>query len=214
MTSQRKARTVRDLPVREIGIALVALGAIGIASVIVAFIVVGGLVARLQAVSDAAAGPLESTARTLADASDAFDRFATSLEQARQSSEDAAALVAGTGETLSTLADTMSIQIFGTQPLLPAAEGFRNASDQLAGLSGDLESMSDALGANIEDVERASLNLRLVRNDMDSLIAAFETDDGSDGGIGIASLGIYVLLAWLGLMALGCLAMGVLILRR
>ena len=214
MTTDQEPIQARPLPVREIGIALVGLGAVGIIAVIVAFLVVGGIVARLDAMTAAAEGPLRSTARTLSDASDAFDRFGSSLAQARRSSQHASELVVDTGETLDGLADTMSIQIFGTQPLLPAAEGFRNAAAQLDGLGADLEALSETLGENVDDVETTGENLRLVRDEMDTLLAAFEGDKGSDGGVGLATLGIYILLAWLALMALGSAVMGVLLLRR
>ena len=199
---------------REIGIALVALGALGVVAVIVAFIVIGGIFSRLQVVSEAAAGPLRSTARTISDAADAFDRFGDSLTEAQRSAASASDLAHQTSETLHALADTMSIQIFGTQPLLPAADGFRNSGDQLAGLGDDLGSMSEALGANVDDLEQASRNLRSVRSDMNTLLAAFQTDEGSDDGIGLARLGLNVLLAWLLLAALGCLSLGVLLVRR
>lgn len=205
---------MRPLPVREIGVALMALGVMGIVAVLIAFLVVGGIVARLDAMTEAASGPLRSTARTVSDASDAFDRFAASIRQARRSSENASDLVAQTGQTLDGLADTMSLQIFGTQPLLPAAEGFRNASRQLTGLGEDLQDLGDALGSNVDDVQQASRNLRLVRDEMDGLLAAFPAEDRSDGGVRLATLGIYVLLGWLALMALGSAVIGLLLVRR
>ncbi len=204
----------QPLPYRHIGMGLVALGALGIVAVVVAFVVIGAIVSRLDAMSRAAEGPLRATARTISDASDAFDRFGTSLGEARRSAESASELVDDTAATLETLADTMSIQIFGAQPLLPAAAGFREASQQLTALGGDLDAMAESLGANVDDVERASTNLRHVRNEMNTLLAAFDTGDGSGDGIGLASVGIYLLLGWLALMAGGCLALGVLILRR
>lgn len=214
MTTQQGSGEVRPLPIREIGYGLLALGALGIISVIVAFLVVGGIVARLDAMTAAAEGPLRSTARTVSDASDAFEGFGSSLAQARESSEHASELVVDTGETLDGLAETMSIQIFGTQPLLPAAEGFRDAAQQLDGLGTDLESLSETLGANVDDVDRASQNLRLVRGEMDALLAAFDVEEGSDGGVGLATLGIYLLLGWLALMALASAALGFLLVRR
>lgn len=214
MTTEEARVVVRPLPVREIGFALIGLGAVGIIAVIVAFFVVGGIVARLDAMTAATEGPLRSTARTISDASDAFEGFGSSLAQARRSSEHAAELVVDTGATLNGLADTMSIQIFGTQPLLPAAEGFRDAAQQLDGLGADLQTLSDTLGANVDDVETTGENLQLVRDEMDELLAAFEGDEGSDGGVGLATLGIYVLLGWLALMALGSAVIGVLLVRR
>ena len=214
MTTRRKTAESLTLPVREIGIALVGIGAVGLVAVIVAFIVIGAILSRLEAVSEAAAGPLESTARTVSDAAEAFDGFSASLGEAQQSAASAAAIADQASETLDNVADAMSIQIFGTQPLLQAAEGFRQSSAQLASLGDDLEEMGDALGANIGDVEQAATNLREVRNEMNGLLTAFETQDGSDGGIGLARIGIYLLLAWLGVVAVGCAALGALILRR
>lgn len=186
-------------------------GALGAVVLLVAFLMVGALLARLDALGDAAGGPLRSTARTVSDAADAFDRFGVSLTQAEVSSRHAAVLAGETAETLDALADALSVEIFGSQPLLPAAEGFRTASDQLAGLGSDLDDMSEALAANVGDVERASRNLRDVREQMNALLSAF--GDRSDGDVGLASVALYALLAWLALLAVGCGVLGAFILR-
>lgn len=205
---------LRDLPLRRLGIGLVAYGGVGVLLLLVGLFVLAGVLGRLDALSGAVGRPLASTARTVADASTAFDRFGDSLVQARESSEHAAQLSRDTAQTLAGLADAMTIRIFGAQPLLPAAEGFRRSSEQLTGLGGDLDQMSEALGANVDDVEQASRNLSQVRAEMEVLLATFGVnEEGAGGGIGPAAIALYALLVWLALPAFASLALGWLFLR-
>ena len=207
---------MRGLPLRGIGIGLIAYGIIGLVIIVVALIVTVGAFARLESLSDSVEGPIRSTARTLGDASSAFGRFAISLAEAQRSSIDAATLAHETSDTMAGLASAMSITIFGTQPFAEAARGFEQVSDQLDGLGTDLEQVSDALGHNISDVDRTASNLREVRDEMDGLVGTFGgAGEGasSPGGVRAASLALYALLIWLAIPAVVSLMVGVVVLR-
>ena len=210
----------RSLPLRGIAFGMIAYGVIGLIIIVVAMLVTVGTFARIETLSESVGAPLRSTARTVGEASTAFGRFAISLGEAQQSSEDAAALAHESAATMSGLADAMSVTIFGAQPLAQAAEGFREVSGQLDGLGEDLESVADALGHNISDVQNAGTNLRDVRDQMDSLLDEFgETSDGpaegqsTTGGVRVASMALYALLIWLAIPAVASLLFGFTLLR-
>lgn len=204
----------RSLPLRGIGIGLIAYGVIGLVIIVVAFLVTVGAFSRLEALSNSVAGPLRSTANTIGDASGAFGRFAVSLDEAQRSSNDAAQLARESADTMAGLADAVSVNIFGTQPFQQAAEGFRDVSGQLDALGGDLESVGEALGHNITDVQIAGSNLREVRQELDGVLATFDGGDaGPQGGVRVASLALYALLIWLAIPAIASLLLGFVVLR-
>ena len=208
------------MPLRGIGIGLILYGVVGLVFIVVAMLVTVGAFARIETLSESAAAPLRSTARTVSEASGAFGRFAVSLDEAQRSSEDAAALARDSADTMAALADAMSVTIFGAQPLAQAAQGFRDVSEQLDGLGENLESVGEALGHNITDVQQAGTNLRDVRDELNTLLAAFGDpgEAGTDaappgGGTRIASVALYALLAWLAIPALVSLVLGFTVLR-
>lgn len=207
------------LPLRAIAIGLIVYGIVGIAIIVAAMLVTVSVFARLEALSESVAPPLRATARTIGDASGAFGRFAISLAEAQQSTDDAAQLAQDAAVTLSGVADAMSISIFGAQPLLPAAQGLRDVSGQLDGLGTDLAEVSDSLGNNISDVQRTGDNLRDVRAEMDTLLATFGASGGDETGTTgttggrFASLALYGLLLWLAIPAIASLFAGVALLR-
>jgi len=209
----------RSLPLRGIAMGLIAYGVIGLVIIVVAMLVTVGAFARIETLSQSVGAPLRSTARTVGDASGAFGRFAVSLDEAQRSSQDAAALARESADTMGGLADAMSVTIFGAQPLARAAEGFRDVSVQLDGLGEDLETVGEALGHNIADVQQAGRNLRDVREELDTLLAQFgDSADGTDaapqgGGTRLASVALYALLAWLAVPAIASLVLGLTVLR-
>ncbi|MFN2483908.1 MAG: hypothetical protein ABR509_03095 [Candidatus Limnocylindria bacterium] len=207
---------MRGLPLRGIGVGLILYGMVGLAIIVVALAITVGAFARIDALSESVGSPIRSTARTLGDASNAFGRFAISLAEAQRSSTDAATLAHETSDTMAGLASAMSITIFGTQPFAEAAQGFERASDQLDGLGADLEAVSEALGHNINDVQRTGTNLRDVREEMDGLVDVFggPTDEtAAPGGPRLASLALYALLSWLAIPACAALLVGTVLLR-
>ncbi|MDQ3881409.1 MAG: hypothetical protein M3295_10110 [Chloroflexota bacterium] len=206
---------MRGLPLRGIAIGLITYGVVGIVIIVLAVLVTVGAFARLETLSESVGPPVRSTARTLGDASNAFGRFAISLAEAQRSSDDAAQLAHQTADTMAGLAEAMSISIFGTQPFAEAAAGFDQVSNQLDALAGDLESVSDALGNNITDVDRTARNLRDVRDEMDGLVEIVGDSEGAStpGGVRVASLALYALLVWLAIPALMSIVIGVVLLR-
>ena len=199
---------------RTLGLALVGYGVAGCLFLILALVMVAGSLSRLAGLSDAVGGPLRSTATTLGDASDAFDGFGDSLTQAQRSSANAAQLASDTSQTMANLASAMTLQIFGTQPLLPMAEQFQRSSEQLTGLSADLQEMSEALGRNVADVERAGRNLAEVRTEVDELRGTLGVQDADGGSTALGTVALYGLLLWLAVPAVASVVIGLTLLRR
>ncbi len=214
MAHGERSGLIGRLTTRTLGLVLLGYGILGCIFVLLTLIVLGGSLSRVARLSDAVGGPLRSTATTLGDASDAFDGFGDSLTQAQRSSANAAQLATDTSQTMANLASAMTLQIFGTQPLLPLAEQFQRSSEQLTDLSGDLQEMSEALGQNVADVERAGSNLADVRSEVEELRQTLGVQDGGDGSGALGTVALYGLLLWLAVPAVASAVIGLILLRR
>src|SRR4051812_40067583 len=100
---------------------LIAYALLGMVLLLVAALVGGPLIARVDRLASSATGSMDAAAAAAASAADSFDRFDDSLADAQSSTEQAATLSRSAADTLDSLSDTMSISVLGNQPFLPLA---------------------------------------------------------------------------------------------
>jgi hypothetical protein len=199
---------------RRVGWALVAYGVLGLLLVAASVLAIGPLVARASLAADSAGGSIAQAAVALDHSATAFDGFGHSLDDAKASSAHAAQLLNDAATTSGQLADAMSINLLGAQPLLPIAQSFRRNADELRGVSEDLSTLSGAIGRNAKDVALIRDDLRSLRDQV-ARIAGETAAAPNAPSVGPAlRLLLTALALWLGLIAAAALGGGILLLRR
>jgi hypothetical protein len=199
--------------IRLLGWMLAIYGLLGLVLVGAALIAAGPLVIRASAAADSAGDSLAAAATALDHTATAFDGFGTSLDDARASSAHASQLLKDASATSQQLADSMSVNIFGSQPLLPISLSFRRNADELRGVSEDLNTMSAAIAHNARDVAAVRDDLRVLRDRVTQLARdAAATKDGPrvEPTLGVL---VYGLAIWLGLLATASCVAGAVLLR-
>jgi hypothetical protein len=188
--------------VRRIAVGLIAYGTVGLLLVTAALVGGWSGIARI----DAAIGSVAEASATLEAVADAFAGFDTSLESAARSTDHAATASRDAASSAASLADAMSLSIFGAQPLLPLANDFRREATDLRAVAGDLEELRGSLTTDRIDVKRIHDHVSV----LSQRVGAF---GGGGDGTGIAML-LVPLLLWLGVQAGAALVVGILLLRR
>jgi hypothetical protein len=173
--------------VRTLGWLLIAYSLLGVVLLVLALVVGGPMVARADGLASSAAGSMDAAAEAASAAADSFIGFDSSLEQAKASTDQAASLSRDAAGTLASLADAMSLNVLGAQPLLPLADDFRTTSDQMRQMGDNLEGIGAALTANREDVAAVGSQLAELAEQLDAL----------RGGIGREQAGAGPPLSWL-----------------
>lgn len=179
-------------------------------------LVVGGALIGLQAAGrverlvTAADGALIAASRSTRAAAESFSSVDGSLATAQDSVDQAATLADEASGTLSSLAASMRLSIFGTQPLLPLASEFETSADQAAELGQTLGSMGGSLDVTREDAAAIGVELESLSSELDILRAA----DPQAGASPPLSAFVALLLAWLAVPAVGALLFGLALLRR
>jgi hypothetical protein len=187
---------------RVVAGALIAYGALGLLVVAALAASVGPALSTMDALSRSSA----DVERTLATTRDAFDTFASSLVEARRSSQQAAVTARGASATAKQLGDAMAISIFGAQPLLSLATNFRKQATDIESLAIDLDALGTVLGRDERDV-RAIRDQLAALHDRTVLIASSSAASAPIGPV------LYLLILWLGAQAAAALAAGVLLWR-
>jgi hypothetical protein len=190
---------------RRLGVGLLAYGVAGVLLLATFAAIANAAIERLALV-DPAAGALTDASAALGDTANAFGGFNASLADAEHSTAQAATSARDASATASRLADSMSLSIFGAQPLLPLAQDFRREAADLDTLAKGLDTLSASLKANQDDVAK-------IRNDI--TIIRLRVDSARSGGISVEPLRALVLLIvlWLALPAIAALVAGVWLLR-
>jgi hypothetical protein len=192
---------------------LVVYGLLGVVLVGTSLLAIGPLLARAAVAADSAGDSLAAAATALDHTATAFDGFGHSLDDAKTSSAHASQLLKDASTTSAQLADAMSVNIFGAQPLLSIAQGFRRSTDELRGVSEDVTTMSDAIGRNARDVALVRDDLRVLRDRVTQLARdAAASKDGPRVEPALRVL-VYGLAIWLGLLATASFVAGAVLLR-
>jgi hypothetical protein len=100
----------------------------------------------------------------------------------------------------------MSISIFGAQPLISLAAGFRQQADDLEALAEELDGLAGSLSQNGADV-------RGLREEVAMLHARATWLGSSTGGPPWLVPALLLVILWLAVPPLGALVVGVLLLR-
>ena len=187
---------------RVIAAALLAYGLAGI-------VVLGALAIAVLPMTNT----LDTIARSSADVSealattrDAFDGFGSSLTEAQRSAERAAAAARSSSQAAGQLASGMSLSIFGAQPLLSLAQGFRQQSDDLSALASELDLLAGSLAKNGDDV-------REIRTEVATLHTRATSLGTSSPGSSWLVPALLVLIAWMAVPPLVALLAGLVLLR-
>jgi hypothetical protein len=199
--------------VRLLGWMLATYGLLGVVLVGTALLALGPLVTRASVAADSAGDSLAAAATALDHSATAFGGFGHSLDDARTSAAHASQLLRDASATSAQLADAMSVNILGTQPLLPIAQSFRRNTDELRGVSEDLVTMSEAIGRNSRDVGAVRDDLVALRDRVSGLARdAAATRDGPRVEPALRVL-VYGLAIWLGALATAAFVAGAVLLR-
>ena len=199
--------------IRLLGWMLASYGLLGLVLVGAALIALGPLLTRASIAADSAGDSLAAAATALDHTATAFDGFGHSLDDAKTSSAHASQLLKNASATSAQLADAMSVNIFGAQPLLSIAQSFRRNTDELKGVSEDVSTMSEAIGRNSRDVSSVRDDLRVLRDRVSQLARdAAATKDGPRVEPALRVL-VYGLAIWLGLLATASFVAGAVLLR-
>ena len=212
MSTVRETRLPRRT-VRLLGWMLAIYGLLGLVLVGAALIALGPLLTRASIAADSAGDSLAAAATALDHTAATFDGFGHSLDDAKTSSAHASQLLKNASATSAQLADAMSVNILGAQPLLSIAQSFRRNTDELKGVSEDVSTMSEAIGRNSRDVSLVRDDLRVLRDRVSQLARdAAATKDGPRVEPALRVL-VYGLAIWLGLLATASFVAGAVLLR-
>ena len=199
---------------RMLGWLLVLYASAG-ALLLVATLAIGGpLMTRAEQLAGSAGGSMGSAADAAVAAADAFDGFDASLTQARGSTADAAAISRATSRTLQSLADAMSLSVFGNQPLLPLADEFSASAGPLELMGENLESIGEALASNQGDVAALAVELRTLADELNQLRVEVDRESSEDGTAPPLSWLLYGFALWQLLAVASAAVAGGILLRR
>ncbi len=187
---------------RSFATALIVYGGVGLVLVVLLAFSLAPALGTLDAL-ERSSGDVRDTLTTTRDA---FERFGTSLGDARASAQRAAVTARSSASTARQLASGMDITVFGLQPLAQLATSFESEAGDLDALGVELDGLAASLAGDETNV--AVLRARVATlADRASLIAA--------GGEAISFVPVfYALLAWLGAQAVAAMAVGVALWRR
>lgn len=195
---------------RALGWALLAYGITGLALVVVGAI--GGLemagrVEDLAVQADTTLAAAEDATQATADS---FTGVDDSLAEGEASTVAAAVLARDASLTLDSLANAMSLSILGTRPLQPLAADFAASADQASALADTLEGVGASLADTRDDMALIGSRLDQLADELGALRDASSTD----GAAPPIRLFVMMVLAWLGLQAVGALIGGMTLLGR
>ena len=194
---------------RTAGRLLIAYGVVGFALVVVGAIIGLDLAGRVEGLTGTATATLTAAARATDAAADAFVDVDVSLEEARDSSDAAAALAREASGTLRSLAAAMEVTIFGAQPLSALADDFEASAGQAAELADTLDRVGASLGDTRADVARIGPQLTALGDEL----AALGAQPESASAAAPLRLFVVLLLVWLVMQAAGSLVAGIMLAR-
>jgi hypothetical protein len=191
---------------RAAGIGLTAYGLVGIVLIVIALLVGGAALGRVERLTSSLSGTLAAAVTTSRTSVTALGNLRDGVTRSSTAASDAGGLVDQASTTSSQLAAAMTISILGAQPLLPMATSFNDLSTQLQSLSGDLREIGTALDTSGSDLDRLEADMRQMTTRLEALSGTNGTASIiSGGGLRLALL---ALLIWLAVPAIGALVVG------
>jgi len=214
--AQRRAR--RRAMWRVVGTALIAYGVVGLILLTVVGTALAKPIAQLDNISGsveaqrlAALDALRSASATIDETATAVRGMDTSLADAKAATDRASTIALGISSSMNQLADSMSLTIFGIQPLIGLVPGFTESGSQLAFLAADLSTIGEALDSNREDAVAVGGSLDELSDSLDRLTTAVEAGpelEGIGSSVDAVRLGVLALVVWLGALAVGSVLAG------
>jgi hypothetical protein len=212
---------IRRADRRQFGVGLFAFGAIGIALVVAALVLVLG---SLSAVDDAASGFERQRAEALAligpastalsDAATSASNASGSLTQAASAADRAGVLTTRLAESFEGLAALGGFEILGARPFSGLETQFAGVASDARAVSADLNATAGSLRANVVDSQAVATDLRTLAAQLDRLEAGFGTTGGAAGASGMhlpilaAEIVVLGLLGWMAVPALASCWLG------
>jgi methyl-accepting chemotaxis protein len=201
---------------RRLAVFLVAFGTVGLVLVIAAAVmltVAGPSLDQVGTVTDRS-GParqaLADAKRSLVDLSRSAGSLEETLHASESSLRDAAAAGRSLSDSLAALAAATNLEILGTRPFAGVGEQLSRTSEQVGQVAADIDALASRVGQHGSDAGT-------VAADTDALAASIDEIDASLGGptgsglgtsVAVVRLVLYGLLAWIGVLAAGCVLVG------
>jgi hypothetical protein len=201
---------------RRIGAGLVAFGVVGlilVASAVVMLLAAGPSIDELGSVSDRT-GPtreaLDDASRTLDDLARSADSLEATLGSSQGSLTDAAEASRSLADALAGLSSAMSVEILGSRPFAGVGDRLDTAATGVRRVADDLAALAGRLGGHAGDAHRVATDAAALRDSVDSIDASLGGPPGVGlaGGLAVVRLVLIGLLAWLGVLAFGCVLVG------
>jgi hypothetical protein len=208
---------------RLLGLVVAAYGLVGLLLFGTVAVAINGPLERAHALSvtvdqerEGLVATMEQARATLVDMSLGVGGVDDSLASAQAATDRAATISTSLATSMFDLRDSMSISIFGTQPLAGLASGFDTSGQQLSALATDLTNISTSLQTNRGAVATSSASLGKLAVSLAELRVIVR--DSPDVEISAASLdairlAVYAICGWLAVFALGCLVGGLYLVR-
>jgi hypothetical protein len=204
---------------RRTGYGLVAFGASGLILAIIAAVLVLG---TLGAIGDAATGferqraevlaMLEPAAAALSDAGDSAGHAGASLTEASDAARRGADLTSRLATSFESMAGLGSFEIFGTRPFAGMSSQFSDVATQSRALASDLSSTADALATNVTDSQSVATDLHSLADRLRQLETTVQPSSASSTpsavAIALAQVVLLGLLAWIGILAVASIWLG------
>lgn len=187
---------------RATGIALLAWGGLGVVLIVLALLIGLDVAGRTESLLTSSDRALSAAASSTRSAADALDGVEGGIGQATGSVRRAAGLADDASATLDALADSMSLSILGSQPLLPLAGRFGDSADDAALLAEELEALGTSLETTGEDTARLTAELTELADALEESGAAADADPPP------LRLALVVLVTWVAAPTLAALMVG------
>lgn len=209
---------------RLLGLGLAAYGVIGLVLFVAVAVAINKPLERAHDLSlkldqerAALVDTMGQARTTLEDMSLGISGADTSLGDAKVATDRAAGIANSLASSMFSLRDSMSLTIFGTQPLAGLASGFDSSAQQLSTLSTELTTIGVSLNNNRIAVGTTSTDLAKLALSLGELTTMVR--DSPDVEISTASLdavrlAVYAICGWLAVFALGCVIGGLYLVRR
>ena len=209
---------------RAAAIGLIVYGMLGLGLLCLAFVAASETFQQVEALRGllvtqrtALVGSLRGTSSTLTIASSSFATMGQTLEQARNSTREAAVFARDLSTTMRALGGNLKVPLFGIIVLGDVGGGFDQAGAQLVTIATSLDSTGGALGQNVTDLESLKQQLSRMQSQVDMLAQAMEAmpiQGAMSSVLPIYQLAIYGILGWLGIQAIASILLGFALFRH
>ena len=206
-----------------LGAGLVIYGVIGLILFAAVAVAINRPLERAQALSASVESERAALIQTLGQAQTTLDgmsegvgRMDTSLADAKSATDRASGIAGDLATSMYDLRDAMSLSIFGAQPLIGLASGFDGSGQQLQALGTDPTTIGTSLEANRNDAISTSANLAQLATSVGQITTLVSDTQGveiSTASLDAVRLAVYAICGWLAVLALGCIVVGLYLVR-